>query len=149
MTWVIWILVAIVLSVVEIVTITFFPVFFSISALVAAILAAAGVSEGIQWLAFIFVGLALCVFLRPIAKRQLMDGPTRKSNVESLVGERFIVETAVDGRSGTEAVGVRGQVWSARPATDDLAQIPVGTEVIVLEVHGATLVVTPSPTQEL
>jgi membrane protein implicated in regulation of membrane protease activity len=140
-----WILAAVVLAVLEIASVVFFPIFFAISALGAMVCSIAGAPDGVQWAVFIVGGLALSAFLRPIAKRQLIDGPSRKSNVESLVGQRFVVETAVDGRASTGTVSVRGQSWSARPVADELSQIPVGAEVLVVEVHGATLLVSPVP----
>ena len=144
-----WALLAIGLAVIEIVSLTFFPIFFAISAVLAGIAEVAGASPLLQWGIFGVGGLILSAGLRPIARRQMDKGPTLSSNVESLRGRIGTVSTAIDGRSGTGAVNIDGDIWSAKPAGDGLAQIPVGADVEIYEVRGATLVVTPVPTTEV
>lgn len=137
-----WVLMAVALAVVEIITVTFFPIFFAISALFGLAVAAAGGPEWLQWALFGVGGFALSGVLRPIAKRQFESGPTLKSRVEALPGRVAIVTTAIDGAALTGAVTIDGQVWTARPE-QDLAKLGEGTEVEILEVRGATVVVRP------
>ncbi len=144
-----WALLAIGLLVVEIVSVTFFPIFFAISAVLAAVAEAAGVDPLYQWLIFGFVGLLLSGMLRPIAKRQLDKGPNLQSSVDKLKGRTASVTTAIDGRSGTGAVTINGEVWSAKPAGNSFGEIPVGADVEIYEVRGATLVVAPLETIEV
>lgn len=138
-----WVLLAVGLAVIEILSVTFFPIFFSISALAALIVSVAGGEDWVQWAVFGFGGLALCVLLRPIAKRQLEKGPNLKQRVEAMEGRKGVVQQTIDGRAGTGTVVVDGQVWSARPAGDDFATIAEGTDVEIHQVKGATLVVSP------
>lgn len=135
-----WAILAVALAVVEILTTTFFPIFFAISAMVALGISVADGPEWAQWAAFGAVGLALSGFLRPIAQRQFEKGPSLKSRVEELPGRIAIVTTLIDGASLTGAVSIDGQTWTARPESD-LAKIAAGTEVEILEVRGATVVV--------
>lgn len=138
-----WILLAIGLAVIEMVSVTFFPIFFTISAIAAAIVEIAGGDPLTQWLVFGFGGLALSGLLRPIAKRQLAKGPSLQSNVDRLAGRAGMVSTPIDGRAGTGAVTIDGEVWSAKPYGNDFAQIPAGVDVQIHEVRGATLIVAP------
>lgn len=144
-----WILLAIGLAVVEIVSVTFFPIFFAASAVLAAILQAAGVDPLYQWAMFGLGGLAFSGLLRPVAQRQLERGPTLQSEVESLRGKVAVVTVEIDGRDGTGAVSVDGDTWSAKPAGNGLAQIGVGLDVEIQEVRGATLIVAPLGTIKL
>lgn len=150
MTVMFWILLAIGLAVVEIVTATFFPIFFAASALVAIGLELADAPEWSQWLAFTLGGVVFSGLLRPLAKRQLESGPVLKSGVEQLAGRQAVVTSQIDGRAGTGAVTVDGQSWTARPAGDPLAvSIPAGADVEILEVQGAVLLVAPLDSTEV
>ncbi|MDO9353447.1 MAG: NfeD family protein [Solirubrobacteraceae bacterium] len=137
-----WVLLAIGLAVIEIVSTTFFPIFFTISALLALIAFVADASAGIQWAIFGIGGLALSGALRPLAKRQMDKGPSLRSGIEELIGRTGVITTAVENR-GVGAVSVDGQIWSARGAHGASAPIEVGADVEILEVRGATLVVAP------
>ena len=144
-----WALLAIGLLVIEVVSVTFFPIFFAASAALAAVAQAAGVDPLIQWVIFGVGGLAFSGLLRPLAKRQLDKGQSLKSGVESLKGKTASVTIAIDGRAGTGAVSVGGEVWSAKPAGSSLGHIPVGADVEIYEVRGATLIVAPVATIEV
>lgn len=140
-----WAILAVALAVVEIITVTFFPIFFTISALVALVLAVADAPDWSQWAAFGVLGFAFSGLLRPMAQRQLQKGPSLKSRVESLPGREAIVTATIDGQRATGSVLVDGQTWTARPEQghEVLAE---GTEVEIVEVRGATVVVRPANT---
>lgn len=143
MTVLFWVVLAVGLAVIEILSVTFFPIFFAASALLALGVHVAGGDDWMQWAVFGVGGLVFSAGLRPIAKRQLEKGPTLKSNVESMEGRKGVVQDPIDGRAGTGTVLVQGQVWSAKPAGDSFATIPEGTDVEIHEVKGATLIVAP------
>lgn len=138
-----WVVLAIGLAVIEILSVTFFPIFFSFSALLALGVYLADGPDWLQWAVFGVGGLIFSAALRPIAKRQLESGPTLKSSIESMEGKRGVVQDPIDGRAGTGTVLIGGQVWSAKPAGDAFAVIPEGTDVEIHEVKGATLIVAP------
>jgi membrane protein implicated in regulation of membrane protease activity len=138
-----WVVLAVALAVVEMLSATFFPIFFSLSALMALGAYVAGGEDWVQWAVFGVGGLVCSGALRPIAKRQLANGPTLVSTVDSMQGRKAVVRDAIDGRAGTGTVVVQGDVWSAKPAGDAFATIPAGTDVEIHEVRGATLMVAP------
>ncbi|MBJ7471231.1 MAG: NfeD family protein [Solirubrobacteraceae bacterium] len=144
-----WVLMAIGLAVVEIVSVTFFPIFFAASALLAAVVHVSGGSPLLEWAVFGLGGVVLSFGLRPLAKRQLDKGPTLQNSIATMKGRAGVVSTAIDGRAGTGAVTVDGEVWSAKPAGNGLGQIPAGADVEIHEVRGATLIVAPFPTTEV
>ncbi|MFT4035366.1 MAG: NfeD family protein [Patulibacter sp.] len=137
-----WVLLAIALGVIEMISITFFPVFFALSALLALGVYLVGGEDWLQWLVFGFGGLLLSGAVRPIAKRQMDKGPTLKNPVDELAGRRGVVEVAINGRAGTGTVRLGGQVWTAVPE-DELGTIDAGTDIEVKAVRGATVVVAP------
>jgi membrane protein implicated in regulation of membrane protease activity len=137
-----WVLLAVGLAVIEMLSITFFPIFFSVSAVLALIVYLLDGADWLQWLVFGVGGLLFSAALRPIARRQLQTGPVLKNPVEEMAGRRGVVETPVDGRAGTGTVRLSGQVWTAVPA-EEFAQIDAGSDVEIKEVRGATLVVSP------
>lgn len=137
-----WVLIAIGLAVVEIVSVTFFPIFFTLSALVAMAFAMTDQPDWAQWLVFGAGGLLFSGALRPLAKRQLERGPDLKSRIDALQGRHAVVTTEIDGRAGTGAVQVDGGTWTAVTSGGMLApSIAAGTDVKIVEVRGATLVV--------
>ncbi|MDQ8043964.1 MAG: NfeD family protein [Solirubrobacteraceae bacterium] len=141
-----WVILAFGLGVIEILSVTFFPIFFTISAIVALFLEIAGASNSAQWATFGVGGLVLSGVLRPIAKRQLEKGPTLKQRNEGLPGRHGVVTTEIGGHEAVGVVSIDGQSWSAKPASGQSGAIPAGADVEIIEVRGATLVVAPVST---
>lgn len=113
MTWWIWVLIAFAVLAAELVTSTMHLGFFSVGALVVAILVGAGLDIPLWGQLVIFTGVSLLAFafLRPFLVRRLkLD---RKIVVDSLVGEQAItLEEIAAGGSGRAEM--RGTTWSAR-----------------------------------
>jgi membrane protein implicated in regulation of membrane protease activity len=140
-----WVILAFSLGVIEIISITFFPIFFLASALIALVLQVAGAEDWIQWAAFGVGGLVLSALLRPVAKRQMDKGPTLRSGIEELVGRQGVVTAVIEGSGAVGTVSIDGQSWSAKSQGPHDA-IAAGANVEILEVRGATLVVAPIST---
>jgi membrane protein implicated in regulation of membrane protease activity len=64
------------------------------------------------------------------------------NGIEGMVGEEAVVSVAIPGRIHLGAVRARGEEWPALSAAGD--PIPAGVIVLVLEVRGGHLIVTPS-----
>lgn len=142
MLWWIWVLAALVLLGVEMATPGgFVAVFFGIGALVAGVLAAAGIAESLwaQMLIFsIFSVSSLVLLRRPLRKwfEPAMPGQT----VDRLDGERGVVLEVI-APGGVGRVEVRGSSWGAR--TVAAASLKAGERCIVERVDGLTLWVRP------
>ncbi|RZQ66015.1 NfeD family protein [Amycolatopsis suaedae] len=91
---------------------------------------------------FAVASVGLLVLVRPALKRRFLSGPDVKTNTDALVGASAVVLATVDVQSGQ--VKLAGDVWSARAQTEGLVLEP-GTKVTVVEISGATAVVSAEP----
>lgn len=138
--WLVWLIVSGVFAAAETISLSFVLVMFAGGAAGAAIAAAAGGSLLVQFIVAIAVtGVSLIAF-RPIAVRHL-TGPLHASGSDGLVGREAIVLAAVTRFEGGR-VRLNGGEWSARAAGPAQA-MPEGSLVRVVEIDGATAVVTP------
>ena len=134
MTWWAWVLLGIALLAVEVATPGgLFALFFGAGAIVVAPLAAMGVPETGQWLAFTVFSVASLVGLRRRLAQALSKHPPVAAE---LVGEQAVVlaEVPVAGEGKAE---LRGVPWSARSAGG--VAIPVGRRCRVERVEGLTV----------
>jgi membrane protein implicated in regulation of membrane protease activity len=138
--WVIWIVVACVLAVGEIATVSFFLGPFAAGAVVAAIVALAGGGWAASTIVFLVISVLVLLFVRPIARRHLRQGPLLKSGAAALVGRNAIVLETIANDEGTGSARIDGEVWTAR-AFDDDRVIAAGERVHVIEIRGATALV--------
>lgn len=127
--------------IVEIITLGLTTIWFAGGAAVAAISVLFNASPVVQVLIFIVISLVLFFTTRPIAKKHFNSDSIEKTNVESLIGKEVIVTGAIDNIHSTGQVRVNGLEWTARSANDEF--IPEGTVVIINEVQGVKLIVTP------
>ncbi|HSK35982.1 MAG TPA: NfeD family protein [Actinomycetota bacterium] len=139
---IVWIVLAAVLGVAEIFTLTASLGLLAIAALAAAGAAALGLGPFAQFAVFAVVAVAGLVGVRPLVKRQLRPrfGPQHRFGVAALVGRQARVVQEVTGHAGRVRIG--GEEWSAR-AYDETLVIPPGTTVDVIEIEGATALVYP------
>ena len=139
---VVWIILAAVLGVAEIFTLTAALGLLAVGALAAALVAALGFGQFAQFAVFAAVSVAGLVVIRPLVKRQLRPryGPQHRFGVAALVGRQARVVQEVTGHAGRVRIG--GEEWSAR-AYDETLVIPAGATVDVIEIEGATALVYP------
>ena len=142
MNAVIWIILAAILGVAEIFTLTAALGLLAVAALAAAAVAALGLGELAQFVTFAVVAVAGLVGIRPLVSRQLRPryGPQHRFGVAALVGRQARVVQEVTGQAGRVRIG--GEEWSAR-AYDESLVIPTGATVDVIEIEGATALVYP------
>jgi membrane protein implicated in regulation of membrane protease activity len=139
--WVLWILAAVVFGVGELMTTSFFLAPFSGGALVAALIAAIGGGAVGSWVTFIVVSLLLLWVVRPIARSHRRMPPQIRTGTAALVGRRAVVLERIANREAVGCVRIDGEVWTAR-AYDEDRVIEAGTDVEVIEIRGATALVS-------
>jgi membrane protein implicated in regulation of membrane protease activity len=145
MGWVWWLGAALLLGVVEMLTVDLVLAMFAGGAVVAAILAALGAPLWAQIIGFAVASTLLLIALRPWLLRHLRTRvPLVETNAAAHVGRVAVVVTPVTEHAGR--VKLAGEVWSAR--TDDRTTIEVGDEVRVLTIDGATAVVARQRSDE-
>ncbi|GAB3213990.1 NfeD family protein [Marinactinospora thermotolerans] len=138
--WVGWLLVALVLGVAEIFTLTLSLGLIAAAALVAGVVGALGAGVIVQVLAFAVAAAAGLLVVRPIARRHLSQPPPLRSGTAALVGRTAVVVEEVTAEQGR--IRLSGEEWSAR-ALDETQSIPAGSRVDVMEIEGATAIVYP------
>ena len=139
--WVIWLIAAVVFAVGEIATLGFFLAPFAGGALVAAIVAAAGGGAAISWVVFLLVSIVLLATLRPLARSHRKMPAQLRTGTAALVGRTAMVTERISNDDGTGSVKLEGESWTAR-AYDEDAVIEPGRRVHVMEIRGATALVT-------
>ncbi|OUC88527.1 NfeD family protein [Streptosporangium minutum] len=139
--WVIWLILAVVLGIAEIFTLTTALGLLGGAALFAGLAAVIGLPVPLQLLVFTGALAAGVFVVRPIARRQLRQTPSKQRfGIQALVGKPAYVVREVTGRDGRVQIG--GEEWSAR-AYDETLVIPAGAVVDVIEIEGATALVYP------
>lgn len=139
LTWWMWLLVALLFGIVEILTITFVFIMFAIGALAAALVGFFGGSMLAQILVFVVVSVLLLFVMRPLMKGRIQrSGEDVRTNADALIGKSGYVTELVGDRDGR--IQFSGGEWSARSTGE---QIPVGTQVEVVSIEGATAIVRP------
>lgn len=137
--WATWIGLAVILALIELMSLDLVLLMFAFGALAAAVVAGLGAPFWVAILVFTAVSLALLFFVRPSVVARLHAGPTLTSGHDALIGRSGVVAEPVDARGGR--IQLAGEVWSARAASDT-AVFDTGTEVLVTRIDGATAVVT-------
>jgi membrane protein implicated in regulation of membrane protease activity len=140
-SWIVWLIVAAVLGVAELLTMTFAFGLIAVAAVVAAVVGAFHIDLGLQLVAFVAAAGAGLGFVRPIAIRHIKQPPALRTGAAALVGRSAIVLEEVNEHSGR--VRIDGEDWSSRPYLDETLVIPVGTKVDVMQIKGATALVYP------
>lgn len=137
--WVAWIGIAVVLAVVELMSLDLVLLMFALGALAAAVAAGFGAPVWVAMAVFVLVSMPLLFLVRPPMVARLHAGPTLTSGHDVLVGRLAVVAEPVDARNGR--VRLAGELWSARAESHD-AVFDTGTEVVVTRIDGATAIVT-------
>ena len=136
----IWIILAAVLFIGEMLSLSFFLLPFAIGAVVSAILNALGLDLVWQAVAFIVVSAVALAALRPFARRITKKASHTKAGAERLIGMQGAV---VEGQSAAREfrVIVGGEPWNAR--TPEGFKPEPGTPIEVLSIDSNSLVVRP------
>lgn len=138
--WLVWLILAVALGVVEIFTLTAALGVLGAAALVPAALAALGAPLPIQLVMFGVAATLGVVLVRPVALRHMRTPQLERFGVDALVGKRAYVLREVTDRDGL--VRIDGEEWTAR-AFDDFTVIQVGAVVDVMRISGTTAYVYP------
>lgn len=91
---------------------------------------------------FSIVSLGMLVLARPALKRRFLLGAGVRTNADALIGAQALTLSPVDAQQGR--VKLAGEEWSARSYIDGQTIEP-GTTVTVVEIAGATAVVSAEP----
>jgi membrane protein implicated in regulation of membrane protease activity len=147
--WLWWLGAALVLAVIEMLSLDLVLIMLAGGAAAGAAVAAAGGPFWLQIVAACVVAALLLFTLRPWLLRHLRDRvPLVETNAAAHVGRLALAVSDVTETAGR--VKLAGEVWSARLVDDEIpnssGRVPEGTEVRVVRIDGATAVVEPVTT---
>ena len=136
----IWLVVAIVLVILEIMTAGFGVICFAIGAVFSALVAGLGGSITWQIVVFAVVSLLTFVFLRPVVIR-FLDKKSKdvKTNADAVIGRKGIVSERIDSAQHTGRVAIDGDDWKA--ISEDGSVIEKGAEVKIVKLYSIILTV--------
>jgi membrane protein implicated in regulation of membrane protease activity len=138
--WVIWLIVAVVFAVAEMVNLSFYLFPFAIGAAGAAAVGLAGGGAAIELITLaVLTGVSFTV-VRPIARRHINMPPQLRTGTAALIGRTAIVTERIVNDEAVGKVRIDGEVWTAR-AYDEDKVLEAGTRVHVMEIRGATALV--------
>ncbi|MBS5862419.1 MAG: NfeD family protein [Firmicutes bacterium] len=135
MNWIFWLVLVIVLSFVEIATVSLVSIWFVASGIVAMILSFFIEDTAIITTIFILLGIFLLVISRPIVNK-LRSKDNEKTNLDRIIGETAIVTEDIK-KNVVGEVKVDGKRWSAVSKEKCLK----GDTVKVLKIDGVKLIV--------
>jgi len=139
----VWLILGIVLIIAEVISGDFVLIMLGLGALFGAGSAALTGNTLIDVAVFAVSSVGMLVLARPALKRRFLAGPNIRMHTDALIGARAVVLSTVDFESGQ--VKLAGDVWSARSMSTDHPPIAPGTSVTVVEISGATAVVSDEP----
>lgn len=140
MAWFLWAGAALILGIIEVLSVDLFFLMLGLSALGAAGAAALGFSFTVQVAVFSVSAVLLLFLVRPWAKNLLLRStPDVQTNVHALVGKEAIVTETVTRTHGR--VRLDGEIWSARCHGGE--ELLVNEHVQVVQIDGATALVAP------
>ncbi|HLV55902.1 MAG TPA: NfeD family protein [Actinotalea caeni] len=145
MGWLWWLGLALVLGVIELLTVDLTFLMLAGGAAAGGLAGALGAPFWLQIVIGVVVAVLLLVLVRPMAVDKLKRStPEAVTNVRAHVGRPATVVADVTERAGR--VKLAGEVWSARTESPGVV-LATGTTVVVTRIEGATAVVAPQ-TQE-
>jgi membrane protein implicated in regulation of membrane protease activity len=138
-----WAIIGLALIGFEMVTPSFFIIWFGCGALAAAAAAWLGFTLVPQLFVFIAVTLAGLLFSRKFAR--MVKGRETRTAYNALTGKIGIVSSTISASSGTGLVRVLGEEWSALAETE--RDLLPGEKVEIIGVSGVRALVRPYPNQ--
>ena len=139
MAWLVWVVVAALLAIGELLTPGLFflgPV--ALAAVAAALAALFGAGTVISMLVFLAGAVASLGVLRPIARRHIRLPALARTGTDALIGRKATVTRQVDAAGGRVRIG--GEEWTARSYLDGEVYAE-GSTVDVVKIEGATALV--------
>lgn len=138
----VWLFVIVSAIVLEASTVSLVSIWFIPSACISMILALCEVKLWIQLIVFFGVFFLLMMILRPVFKKN-MGLKIVPTNADALIGMQAVVIEPIDNLHAKGQVKIRGQVWTARSADENVFYEP-NEVVTVVAIEGVKLICTRS-----
>ena len=144
--WQIWLILAGIFIIFEMVIPTDFLIFWvGMGAVVACVTSVFIDNITIQIAVFCISSILLIFCTKPFVKKFMKTAPNINTNAYSILGKKGLVVQEIDPVSGKGQIKVDSEVWSAKA---DIA-IPKDTQVTVVSLEGVKAVVTSNENEEI
>jgi membrane protein implicated in regulation of membrane protease activity len=138
--WLVWVILACAFGVGEMLSGGFFLAPFALGSLLAAAGDAAG-GTAVALIVFVVASVLTLALIRPIVRSHTRLPPALRTGSAALVGKQAVVMERISNAEGVGLVRIDREVWTARSLFDD-QEIEAGTHVEVVDIKGATALVT-------
>lgn len=147
--WHIWLIIAGVCFIIEIITVGFLVFWFGIGALLSMIISLIFPGNLLLQASVFVVSSTLLIFLtKPFVEKFAKSDKKVVTNAYSIIGKKGIVIQDINPTHGVGQIKIAGEVWSAK--TMDGSIIEKGTEVKITKIDGVKAIVEPiSATEEI
>lgn len=139
--WQLWLIIAGICLIIEIMTVGFLIFWLSIGALFAMVVSFFTDNLVIQTAVFVISSTILIFATKPFVKKFVNKKNDVQTNASSNIGKIGIVIKDIESINSVGQIKVNGEIWSAA-GIDDI-DIPTGTKVEVKEIKGVKVIVSP------
>ena len=136
--WQVWLIIAGLFFIGEIITVGFLVFWFGIGALIAMIVSLFTSNIIIQTTVFVISSAVLILVTKPFVKKFVDVKPTN-TNAFSIIGKNALVIKEINSIHSTGQIKINGEIWSAESENGET--IPEGSEVEILNIKGVKAIV--------
>jgi membrane protein implicated in regulation of membrane protease activity len=124
MAWIVWIAIAVVMLIVEVITVDLEAIWFAVAAIAMTIITACAPQLHVAWQIFIFAVLSvgLLIATRPLVKNILKKRRNQETNLDLIVNHTAVVVEDINNDLSAGAVKINGLVWTARSTSGELIE---------------------------
>ena len=137
--WQVWLIIAGLFFIGEIITVGFLVFWFGVGALLAMIVSLFTSNIIIQTTIFIISSAILLFVTKPFVKKFVDVKPTN-TNAFSIIGKKALVIKEINSHSVGQ-IKINGEVWSAEAENDET--ITEGSEIEIVKINGVKAIVKP------
>lgn len=138
--WQVWLIIAGLFFVGEMITVGFLVFWFGVGALIAMVVSFFTSNIIIQTTVFIMSSAFLLLITKPFVKK-FVDVKSTNTNAFSIIGKKAFVIKEINSHSIGQ-IKINGEVWSAE--TENNETIPEGSEVEIVRINGVKAIVKPT-----
>lgn len=138
--WYIWLILAGIFMIAEIITVGFLVFWLGLGALCAMLTSFITDNIVIQTAVFVITSTLFIFCTRSFVKKLTKKDKTVATNAFAIVGKKALVVKDINPTLGVGQIKVDGQIWSAKCENDEV--IEKDTEVSILKIDGVKAVVT-------
>lgn len=139
--WQIWLIIAGIFLIIEIINLGFLLFWFSMGALIAMVASFFIDNIIIQAIIFLISSTVLLFATKPFVNKVLPKESFIKTNSYSIEGKVGKVTADIEPIEGKGQIKINSEIWSAKSA--DNTYIPKDTEVIIEKIEGVKAIVKP------